>query len=112
MARKKRVRHVRAVKPKKPKKPARWHEQPGAGSVGKAEPAEPASLSSAASGSAALDLLAGSGAGGGLSGVMLNLVGDGAVALASGLSAWQREQDRVANRAWRRPGGLQRMGGL
>ncbi|WIG57541.1 MAG: hypothetical protein OJF49_000285 [Ktedonobacterales bacterium] len=99
------------MKPKKPKKPAKWHEQPGAGSAGKAQPVESAGLS-AAGGLVALDLLASSGAGGGLSSVMLNLVGDGAVQLSAGLAAWQREQDRVANRAWRRPGGLQRMGGL
>ena len=32
--------------------------------------------------------------------------------LQGALVAWQREQDRLANRAWRRPGGMARPAGL
>jgi hypothetical protein len=41
---------------------------------------------------------------------LLELVGSGELQRA--LADFQREQDRHANRAWRRPGGLARMGGL
>jgi hypothetical protein len=44
--------------------------------------------------------------------VLLDLVGEGEMHVGRVLEAWQREQDRIANRAWRRPGGLARMGGL
>jgi hypothetical protein len=37
--------------------------------------------------------------------------GDGG-SLREALAAWQREQDRLANRAWRRPGGMVRLAGL
>lgn len=32
--------------------------------------------------------------------------------LRDALTAWQREQDRLLNRSWRRPGGLARPAGL
>lgn len=48
----------------------------------------------------------------GLGGAILDLVGEGRLTVAHALTAWTHEQDRLANRAWRRPGGLQRMGGL
>ena len=48
----------------------------------------------------------------GLTGVILEVVGEHGLSVGQALSAWQREQDRVANRAWRRPGGLARMAGL
>jgi hypothetical protein len=48
----------------------------------------------------------------GLSGAILDLVGEGKLTVAHALAAWTHEQDRLANRAWRRPGGLQRMGGV
>lgn len=48
----------------------------------------------------------------GLTGEILELVGEGGITLGGALQAWERERDRVANRAWRRPGGLARMGGL
>jgi hypothetical protein len=47
----------------------------------------------------------------GLLGAVWHLAGPGDLSGAA-LSVWQREQDRLANRAWRRPGGLARMGGL
>ncbi|MBF6592159.1 MAG: hypothetical protein IVW57_16740 [Ktedonobacterales bacterium] len=58
----------------------------------------------------ALELTAPTGAG--PSDVILELVGAESGALRTALSAWQREQDRQANRAWRRPGGLARPAGL
>ena len=48
----------------------------------------------------------------GLGGAILDLVGEGRLSVAHALAAWTHEQDRLANRAWRRPGGLQRMAGL
>lgn len=48
----------------------------------------------------------------GLSSVILELVGAERATLGSALVAWQREQDRLLNRAWRRPGGLARPGGI
>ncbi|HEX5441856.1 MAG TPA: hypothetical protein VFW76_13290 [Ktedonobacterales bacterium] len=48
----------------------------------------------------------------GLLGALLEIVGAEGDSLAGALAAWQREQDRVANRAWRRPGGLARPAGL
>lgn len=63
----------------------------------------------------ALELVA-DGAGGagaiGLGGALLELVGTERLTLGHALSVWQREQDRLANRAWRRPGGLVRPAGL
>ncbi|HEY7983025.1 MAG TPA: hypothetical protein VID73_02580 [Ktedonobacterales bacterium] len=53
---------------------------------------------------AALESLAQPGAG------LLDLAGAGA--LRQALADFAREQDRQANRAWRRPGGLARMGWL
>lgn len=115
------VRHPRAHKPKKPKKPPkpkqpkRWHEQPGQ-SGGKANSAITKAAPHGSEGSAVLELIGAAGlslaASGGLGGYVLELVGEGRVALSSALAAYAREQDRLANSAWRRPGGLARMGGL
>jgi hypothetical protein len=58
------------------------------------------------------DLSGGAVSGAGLGDVLLDLVGEGRILLSHALQAWQREQDRVANRAWRRPGGMARMGGV
>jgi hypothetical protein len=63
----------------------------------------------------ARDLTAASAAAGappGLAGVLLEIAGADHATLRAALSAWQREQDRVLNRAWRRPGGLARPAGL
>jgi hypothetical protein len=49
---------------------------------------------------------------GGLLGALLDIVGDEHGSLQGTLAAWQREQDRLANRAWRRPGGMARPAGL
>jgi hypothetical protein len=48
----------------------------------------------------------------GLSGVLLELAGERAITLTTALSVWQREQDRISNRSWRRPGGLVRFPGV
>jgi hypothetical protein len=56
--------------------------------------------------------IAGSSSGPGLADVLLELAGADAGDLRAVLSVWQREQDRVLNRAWRRPGGLARPGGV
>ena len=42
----------------------------------------------------------------------LRLVGGDEGTLQATLVAWQREQDRLVNRAWRRPGGMARPAGL
>ena len=66
------------------------------------------------SGMAPLELMAGGeqDAGDGLLGALIELVGAEGGALTAALAAWQREQDRLANRAWRRPGGMARPAGL
>jgi hypothetical protein len=60
----------------------------------------------------AVEMLAGTGGSGGIFEVLLELVGTEQVTLGQALDAWQREQERVANRSWRRPGGLARPAGL
>jgi hypothetical protein len=90
-------------------KPGTFHEQAGAGSAGKGPGASPAQGHPAGSGMAAHVLRV---AGTGMSDVLLELVGEGMITLSAALGAWQRDQERVTNRAWRRPGGLARMGGL
>lgn len=57
----------------------------------------------------ALDLLAAAPPRGpGLFDALVELAGPGALTLHQTLALWQREQDRILNRAWRRPGGLAR----
>lgn len=65
----------------------------------------------ALAGSRALDLTA-SASGPGLLDAILDIVGADTLALRQTLALWQREQDRLTNRAWRRPGGLARPAGL
>lgn len=48
----------------------------------------------------------------GRSGTLIEVAGAESDALLGALAAWQREQDRLANRAWRRPGGMARPAGL
>jgi len=48
----------------------------------------------------------------GLTPLLAELVNHGSVSLTTTLSAWQREQDRITNRTWRRPCGLYRPAGL
>ena len=106
-------------KPRAPKpaaKPGAFHEATGASaSLGRSAPTALGPAAHAAgSGQPALNLadLGGSISGSGLGDVLLDLVGEGQLRLGHALHAWQREQERVANRAWRRPGGMARMGGL
>jgi hypothetical protein len=57
----------------------------------------------------ALDLFAAAPASGpGLFDALVELAGPGSLTIHQALTLWQREQDRVLNRAWRRPGGLAR----
>ncbi len=48
----------------------------------------------------------------GLLGPLIEMMGAEGDSLQGTLAAWQREQDRLANRAWRRPGGMARPAGL
>jgi hypothetical protein len=91
----------------------------GGGHPAGAAPATPHASAHAGPGMAARILTAGlpraggaSIGGTGLSATILDLVGEGGITLGGALQAWERERDRVANRAWRRPGGLARLGGL
>jgi hypothetical protein len=99
-----------------PRRPAEHRAGVGEGS---ARGGVPRSAPHARSGEALRDLTPGNHAhanGGyvaaGLGGVLLELVGEAGLRAGQVLEAWQREQDRLTNRAWRRPGGLARMGGL
>jgi hypothetical protein len=70
-----------------------------------------------AQGSAMPSLEAGTGsahseAASGLLGPLIEIMGAEGGSLQGALTAWQREQDRLANRAWRRPGGMSRPAGL
>lgn len=90
--------------------PGVWHEAAGAAVAGKSAGAQPAQGHPAGSGMAAHVIRAPLSTG--LGDVLLELVGEGTITLGAALGAWQRDQERVTNRAWRRPGGLARMGGL
>ena len=83
---------------------------PGAGSAGKATQSYP--TANQATGGAIpvreLDPLSQVG----LSGIIVDLVNHGSVSVGHTFQAWQREQDRITNRTWRRPGGLQKPAGL
>jgi hypothetical protein len=100
--------------PKHPRAPhpGSFHEQAGAGSAGHAGGSSAIRAGhpspQAGSGLLARELSVPLG----LSSVILDLVGEGQLSVNSALGAWQREQDRITNRAWRRPGGLARIGKL
>ena len=68
----------------------------------------------ALAGSHAIELAASASSTGspGLFDVVLELVGAQHTTLRQTLTLWQREQDRILNRTWRRPGGLARPAGL
>ena len=106
-------------KSKKPKQPHTFHvhnapaERGGTGQADRGNPA-PTGVVSAAGPRLALEVEAatlGARVDGGLLDAVMTLAGSGDLSGAA-LATWQREQDRLANRAWRRPGGLARMGGL
>lgn len=102
--------------------PGRWHEAPGAATAAGHTPSRAEAsahvIHPAGRGLAPLDLEAGRTGYpslGGLGGPILELVGARAASpgdLTLALAAWQRESERVTNRAWRRPGGLVKLGGL
>jgi hypothetical protein len=119
----KKPKHHKAKKPKKQKvlKPKGFHES---GAVSRVEAGSTSDMGddkvNAASGvgggapQPARDVEAsalGASVDSGLLDAVMQLAGAGALG-GTALATWQREQDRLANRAWRRPGGLQRMGGL
>jgi hypothetical protein len=91
-------------------KPVRVRPKPGGGNAGKATEAYPTAsqLTGGAIPLRELDALSEVG----LTPLLAELVNHGTVSLATTLSAWQREQDRITNRTWRRPGGLYRPAGL
>jgi hypothetical protein len=104
-------------KAKKPKvaNPGTWQESAGAGAGKSSSTSLGATGHIAGSGLAPIDLAdlgGGAVSAAGLGDALLDLVGEGQLRLSHALQAWQREQDRVANRAWRRPGGMARMGGV
>jgi hypothetical protein len=94
---------------KKPK-PKHWHNQPHTGEQHPTTAGDPWKSAHAPSGGEMpmVELTADHSIGG----VLLELAGEGKIGLATALHAWQRDQERITNRVWRRPGGLQRMGGL
>lgn len=121
------ARHRRPRKPHKPPKSrahhprqpdvAPTHRDTAGGAFGRTRRATlpAAGPQPALAGSHAVELTAGrsSGAGApGLFAVILELVGAEHATLQQTLTLWQREQDRILNRAWRRPGGLARPAGL
>lgn len=99
-----------AKKPAKVPRPKTVHVTP-ASTRGQVTPDKGADVytSTAAPGTGASSLVE-LDAGSAISAVLLELAGEGKLPLTSALAAWQREQDRIANRAWRRPGGMARMG--
>ena len=107
--------HVR-----KPAARPAFHEQAGAGAIGGAHsgslPFSGSSTGGSTAGASPRALLELAGISTateeGLGGALLDLVGEGTLTVAHALAAWTHEQDRLANRAWRRPGGMVRMGGL
>jgi hypothetical protein len=107
-----------AMATKKQRKPA-TPDVPGTTQPGIADAADRARTTatpSAATGATppgmrALDLIA-PGASSGLLDSVLEIVGAETLTLQQALTLWQREQDRILNRAWRRPGGLARPAGL
>lgn len=118
MARQRRTPHPKP--PRAPRPTARRKPRPpnvpataratvvGTTSRGSALPA--AGPHAVAAGSAALELTAP--ASSGLADTILEIVGADHATLRASLAAWQREQDRVLNRSWRRPGGLVRPANL
>lgn len=80
------------------------HDDPHAPGV------HPAAQHAASAASHPFDLAAPSGST--LLDAILEVVGADTLTLRATLALWQREQDRLTNRAWRRPGGLARPGGV
>lgn len=102
--------HPRQKKPRAPRVPARSRDTAGA-AFGRGASGLPARGPHGDTGAShAVELTAPPSAG--LSDVLLELAGAQHGSLSRAFAAWQREQDRVLNRAWRRPGGLARPGGL
>lgn len=104
----------RPRQPRSPDVPA-THREAIPSSVSRALPAHPRGVTHSAGASLAHELVSPSvqpGADLGLVPVLIELAGAQHADLRAALSVWQREQDRLVNRAWRRPGGLARPAGL
>lgn len=95
---------------KRKPKAVRMRQAAGAGSAGKATQQYPTASQSVGGAMPVreLDPLAEVG----LSGILIDLINHGSVSVGHSFQAWQREQDRITNRTWRRPGGLQKPAGL
>ena len=109
-------KHPRQKHPRAPDVPA-THRATVADTTGHTRSGPPRSGASAASGSTTptreLPLPAGRTSGdSGLAAVLIELAGVEHGDLRAALAVRQREQDRLVNRAWRRPGGLARPAGL
>jgi hypothetical protein len=116
-AKKGRSKNVRATGAATARTPAAFHEQAAtAGAEHPTSAGEPFAGVGSTAGASPRALMELSGlntaSSEGLGGAILDLVGEGKLTVAHALAAWTHEQDRLANRAWRRPGGLQRMGGV
>lgn len=97
-------RAARSARPKKPPT-VRVHVASGAGSAGGTSHSSVYASSTQNGGAlAALDLSAD----GGLTDVLVELVGQGRISLGRALELFGTEQNRVTNRVFRRPGGVAR----
>lgn len=105
----------KAKKPRKGRKakkihPKHWHNNPVSATAHASTAGDPwKSAHAHATGELPMVVLSADAA---LGSTMLDLAGEGKIGLATALAGWQREQERLTNRVWRRPGGLQKMGGL
>lgn len=94
------------------KKPAtvRVHQASGAGSAGRSS--HPSVYSESTQDGGAMPSMELSGSSEGLFDVLVELVGGKNISLGKAMQLYSGEQDRIANRLWRRPGGLARTSGL
>ena len=106
------ITRTAAPRPRKPRAPSvpATARAPLPTTFARSDPLPTASPHADTGASPALDLIAPGGSG--LGDVLLELIGAEHATLRSSLAIWQREQDRLLNRAWRRPGGLARPAGL
>lgn len=110
-------KHPRQPRPKHPRTPdvPATHRATLADASGRTRPALPRGASGSAGAASARELAVPAerpGGEPGLAAVLIELAGAEHGDLRAALAVWQREQDRLVNRAWRRPGGLARPAGL
>lgn len=109
-----RPRHPRPKHPRAPDVPA-TRRATIADALGRTRSALPRVAAAAAGAAPARELAVPAerpGGDAGLAAVLIELAGVERGDLRVALAVWQREQDRLMNRAWRRPGGLARPAGL